>query len=201
MAAAPYTGGGSTAGPMPDCYGLTVAACESSITEARPNASFIITTASSPDPNVADGLVSATTPSAATDPTPTSDTIYENPDDGNPQGCTSRTDDPHWSDTGATVLSKGWVTCDYAGDADVTMTLWTCTSQPSPDQIALEDDDWGCSIAATTYVILTVYPSVERGPIYVPLSSQVSGDNYFIAETQMPNADTSWSTNAPYVEP
>lgn len=194
-----FSSNGGAAGPMPDCYGLSVGDCEAAILEVRPDAVFTVTTASTADPNVADGLVISTTPTAATDPTPGQVGVSVNPDTGDPQSCTGRTENPHWSDTPPvfTMLAKGYVTCNYTGETTVTMTMWMCTSSPTggnPD--ALTGGAYGCGVVATVPATpVTVVADKEYGPIYcpgqAPWVSQLA--NYYIAVTQPSNGIPGWS--------
>jgi hypothetical protein len=149
--------------------------------------------------------VIATTPAVGTIAQPTAVVLTENPADSvNAARCSSRTDYVHWSINGATIVSKGWVTCNYAGTVSVTMTLWRCADAPSPAETALTSGAWGCAIGATTAAVRSVTPGVESLPVYVPDSGAptVPGGAYFIAATKVPGALTSWSLNPQtYIEP
>lgn len=190
---------------MPDCTGLSVADCESAITNAAADddisaPSFTVVTATTGDPDIANDLVIGQDPAASLDGLPEAVTITKNPTDGGePPGCSSTTQNPHWSFGTGGVIAKGTVVCDYAGTALVTMGLWKCSDPPSADAAALALGEWGCVSAATTSKTLAVYPG-DPETIYVPDigAPSVSGDAYFIAETTV-DGTTSWSQDEWYV--
>jgi hypothetical protein len=190
-----YSGRGATAGPMPDCYGLTATDCETAVTTARPDATFTLTTATSPDPAVADGLVIATTPTATTNPVPNAVSISTNPDNSNPQGCSWSIGDPHPSTNPATlgwINAKGRAGCNYTTTVSAYVVLWKCDSEPSADLAMLDAGDWGCQVAAdATYwsaPVLAGDPTYFMAP--KDTSTQVVGDNkYFIAYGTLDKGD------------
>jgi hypothetical protein len=146
-----YSTSGSAAGAMPNCYGLSADACEGAIRVIRPDATFSVTTASSLDPKVADGLVIATTPTANTDPAPAHIDISINPDNSQPQQCTWSVQNPHESSgTPGAVDVKAEALCNYQTTITATLTLWKCDEQPSADLNLLNSGSWGCFVAAVS---------------------------------------------------
>jgi len=134
---------------MPDCYGLTVAACESAITAVRPDATFTVATAASDDPDVADGYVSSTIPVAGIDPAPKAPTVDKEPDNGQDPVCSWVINNPHTSsDPAGAVDVKGRATCNYTTTITGSLTLWKCDDEPSANLASLENGDWGCVAVA-----------------------------------------------------
>ncbi len=206
----PATGGGDPGGhiwTMPDCYGLSVADCESTLTDAAllsgKDLTFTVGTASTTDTTVAKDLVLATEPTAETKDRPSAITVTKNRNDGPDKNCVSTTENPHWSTNGDTVVAKANVTCNYTGTAALTMTLWKCTDSPSADATALENGAWGCSLAAATEKVIPVVAEVTEDPAaYCPDvgAPLVEGNAYFIAMTTVSNGLPSWSPEDWYVE-
>jgi hypothetical protein len=197
-----YTSDGGQIVAVPTCYGMMVAACEDAVSANGGNVDFTVAIADSPDPGVADGRVAATTPSSRVLGNPTTVTITTNPANGNPEGCTSETENPHWSppERAGSVLAKGRVTCNYTGSVDVEMTLWKCAEPPFGDPVSLAAGEWGCSPAALTAKSVSVIAAVTA-TVYVPDvgAPAVYGDAYFIAQTDLPTAPISWSQDGWWV--
>jgi hypothetical protein len=190
---------------MPNCYGLSVAACGSAITAAAEDAhlgemvTIDLQTAPIDDSAVPAGHVIGSTPAAETVGHHTAVTLTTNsPDEQDPPGCTTRTDRPHWSTGGLTELAKAQVLCTYTGTVVVTSILWRCASEPTPgDEQALNDGQYDCEVAASTTNTRQVVKDIESPiPIYVPDTGAprvIPNSDYFVAASFVPNGPPSWS--------
>jgi hypothetical protein len=130
--------------------------------------------------------------------------VTDDPRPGDPsvpapgQGCTSTTDNPHWSDGGQTVDAKGRVTCTYTGYVAASMYLWKCMSHPTQNQFLLDTGAYGCvRVAANIGQTIPVVVG-EPATLYVPqegiLVDQEPG--YWIATTSGADVLQSYSQDA-----
>jgi hypothetical protein len=184
---------------MPDCYGLTVAACESAINGALAlagsgvTAAFSVVPSATFDPNIDTGLVASISPSAGSHADASAVVVTEN-DENNTGTCASETHNMHWSKNGGTMLSKGWITCGFNSPPDVSVSgaAWVCSQLPGEDQAALDAGQWGCSRVATVSQNFTVEAGVRQGPLLI--GSGIPWQNaYFISTTFGSVVQQSWS--------
>ena len=176
---------------------------QAAITAARPGVSFTVTTAGSPDPNVADGLVIATTPDAETDPVPGSVGIEDNPDNDNPPGCTWQVNYRTGQTVEASRQGRNYV--QLHDDGNGKPELWKCTEQPSTnpedlDVTALNGGEWGCTAAAGGDDQPRLVAANDPETFYVPNTGDapVGGDgDWFIAYGTLDKGSPSfdWSVN------
>jgi hypothetical protein len=169
----------TTGGPlitMPDCYGMTVAACESTVDAAlaaagsSATAAFNTTVAPTYNPSLPNGVVTATIAAASTLSDASSVTAEVN-EEASPQECTANIENYHKSEHSPDqtyMLSVFYaIKCNFNSPPQVLLSAkaWACTSKPSQDEGAIENGQWGCVLdAAVSNQAVTVNTSGPSTP-------------------------------------
>jgi hypothetical protein len=190
---------------QPECRGLTVSACidavEAAAAQVALPVSITVVVTETPDPDVAQDLATRLVLGVGAIGRPSAVTIETNPSDGDPPGCLTRTDMPHVSAGAGGVISKGWASCNFAGEVVLTTVLWRCTDIPAPDLVGLLAGAWGCSIIGTNTEPRAVVPGTwTPSPVYSPPvgSPPIPWDASFIASSDIGGSARSFS---PVLEP
>jgi hypothetical protein len=193
-----------TGGPkitMPDCYGLSVTDCESSIdsalaaTGSSTTPAFSIATAPTYDSSIPTGYVQATVAAANTISSATSVTLQLN-QTSPPKPCQSETDYPHESTTQASrgmMLVKGRVMCPTSQLVDFNVTMWKCTSYPQPDLALLDSGAWGCQVISDQPWSIAVTAFAWSASKYSASSEGPQGGVFYIGATYGADVEESYS--------
>ena len=184
---------------IPNCYGESVADCESAINGALASAgsgvTAGVTVSKSPtyDPNIALGVVEATSPGAGTQADASTVAVEVNSDDSS-GACDSETHNFHWSKAGQTMVAKAWITCGFTSPSvSVTGVAWACTQEPLPIQTALDSGSWGCSRVATVTQAFAVETGVRAGPLLIGSSVAYQANQWYCATAYGSQVLQSWA--------
>ncbi len=170
---------------MPDCYGLTPDACQTSMNWLGFTGTLQTSIAAGVDYTQPAGVVLSTVPGIGAGVSTLASTIADAYT--NPQRCEWDVQNPHESLGSPGLIDvKATDTCTYQTTVTGNLTLWKCDDLPSPDLTQLAQGAWGCVETPGTVVNDSRVTTPDVATVFqVPPPDsgiEITGDGkYFIA--------------------